>query len=280
MSTSITLNNGVEIPQLGFGTFQIAPEDAAAATTFALESGYRHIDTAAAYRNESGVGEAIRHSGIPREQIFVTTKLRNGDQGYDAALRAFDRSMDQLGLDYLDLYLIHWPYPKHGLYVESWKALERIYEEGRARAIGISNFLPEHISDVVSQGSVIPAINQFELHPTLQQQDIQAMCRKHGIAVEAYSPLGRGQDLESAVVTEIAAAHGVNVAQVVLRWHIQQGTVVIPKSANQDRIRQNAEIFAFNLSEEEMAKISGLEAGNRTGGDPATFDFPQPVVDV
>lgn len=272
---SVTLNNSVLIPQIGFGTYQIEPDDTRAATEFALEAGYRHIDTAAAYGNEAGVGEAVRACAIPREELFITTKLRNADQGYETTLRAFEQSRRNLGVETIDLYLIHWPYPRHGLFVESWLAIERLYADGAVRAIGVSNFLPDHLEGILAEGTVVPAINQIELHPTFQQTSLSDFTIQHGIAVEAYSPLGQGLDLDNRAVRAIAESHGVTPAQVVLRWHLQRGFIAIPKSTTPARILANLDILGFSLDVSEMALVTALESGNRTSGDPATFDFSQ-----
>lgn len=271
----LTLNNGVTIPQLGFGTFQVAEDDTQRIVESAIETGYRHIDTAAGYYNEAGVGAAVRASGLAREDVFVTTKLRNGDQGYENALAAFEASRAALDIDYVDLYLVHWPVPSKGLYVETWRAFEKLLADGAVRAIGVSNFLPEHLEKLLAETDVVPAVNQIEVHPTFQQRQLVEVSRAAGIAVEAYSPLGRGADLESDEVTTIAQAHGVTPAQVVLRWHLQQDTIVIPKSNNPERIAANLDVFGFELSADEIAQVSALEAGNRTGADPATADFTQ-----
>jgi len=271
----ITLNNGVRIPQRGFGVFQIPPADTQAAVEQAIEIGYRHIDTAAAYNNEAGVGAAVRASGLPREELFVTTKLRNGEHGYDSTLRAYDDTLQRLGLDHADLYLVHWPNPSADRYVESWRALERIYAEGRVRAIGVSNFLPEHLERLGKESDIVPAVNQIELHPTYQQRELTELCRDRSIAVEAYSPLGQGADLDHPIVTGIAAAHQVTPAQVVLRWHLQLGHTIIPKSVNPQRIRENFDLDGFALSDEEITAITGLESGNRIGNDPRTFALSQ-----
>lgn len=274
-SPSITLNNGVEIPQLGFGVYQITPDTVREATLAALAVGYRHIDTAAAYANEKGVGEAVRDSGLARDEIFVTTKLRNADQGYESTLAAFETSRRSLGVDVVDLYLIHWPYVLHDLYVDSWKALEKLYADGVVRAIGVSNFLKPNLDRVLAEGSVVPAVNQFELHPSFQQSELTAYSRAKSIAIESYSPLGRGQDVDNALVLDIAASHGKSPAQVILRWHVQQGFILIPKTVTPQRMAENIDIFDFSLTDAEIAAISGLEAGLRTSGDPAIFDFPQ-----
>lgn len=272
---SIVLNNSVEIPQLGFGVYQIEPDKVRSATERALNAGYRHIDTAAAYANEAGVGEAVRNSGIPRDEIFITTKLRNADQGYESTLRSFERSSHELGLEVIDLYLIHWPYPRHNLFVDSWKALEKLYSDGVVRAIGVSNFLQPHLERILTEGDIVPGVNQIELHPSFQQADLTDYSIARGISVESYSPLGQGQDLSGAVVKEIAATHGKSPAQVVLRWHLQRGFIVIPKSVSTQRVQENIDVFDFSLSQDEVALINGLESGLRTSGDPATFDFPQ-----
>jgi diketogulonate reductase-like aldo/keto reductase len=271
----ITLNNGVRIPQRGFGVFQIPPADTQAAVEQAIEIGYRHIDTAAAYNNEAGVGAAVRASGLPHEELFVTTKLRNGEHGYDSTLRAYDDTLQRLGLDHADLYLVHWPNPSADRFVESWRALERIYADGRVRAIGVSNFLPEHLERLGKESDIVPAVNQIELHPTYQQRELTELCRDRSIAVEAYSPLGQGADLDHPIVTGIAAAHQVTPAQVVLRWHLQLGHTIIPKSVNPQRIRENFDLDGFALSDEEITAITGLESGNRIGNDPRTFALSQ-----
>ncbi|MEU8227391.1 aldo/keto reductase [Kribbella sp. NPDC048915] len=271
----ITLNNGVRIPQVGFGVFQVPPGDTQQAVEHALEIGYRHIDTAAAYNNEAGVGAAVRASGLPREELFVTTKLRNGEHGYESALRAYDETLQRLGLEYADLYLVHWPNPAADLYVDSWRALERIYIDGGVRAIGVSNFLTEHLDRLAKEGEVVPAINQIELHPTYQQRELTALCRQRSIAVEAYSPLGQGGDLDDPVLVSIAEALHVTPAQVVLRWHLQLGHVVIPKSVNPDRIRANFDLSGFALTDDQVASITALDSGNRLGSDPRTFAISQ-----
>jgi diketogulonate reductase-like aldo/keto reductase len=267
-----TLNNGVQIPQLGFGVFQVPPEDVERAVSTALETGYRSIDTAAAYRNEEGVGRAIASSGLPRDQVFVTTKLWNSDHGYDGALRAFDASAKRLGLDTLDLYLIHWPVPSADRYVETWKGLEKLAADGRVRAIGVSNFGTEHLQRLFAETGTVPAVNQIELHPHFQQQELRALHAQHGIATEAWSPLAQGGVLTEPAVTKIAEAHGVTPAQAVLRWHLQLGNIVIPKSVTPERIRENFDVFGFELSADEMAAIGELDSPTgRIGPDPAQF---------
>jgi len=271
----ITLNNGVRIPQRGFGVFQVPLGDTQAAVEQALEIGYRHIDTAAAYNNEAGVGAAVRASGLARDELFVTTKLRNGEHGYESALTAYDETLQRLGLDYADLYLVHWPNPTVDRYVDSWRALERIYADGRVRAIGVSNFLPEHLDRLAKESEIVPAVNQIELHPTYQQRELTELCAERSIAVTAYSPLGQGGDLDHPVLAAIADAHGVTPAHAILRWHLQRGHIVIPKSVNPERIRANFALDGFELSDDEVASVTALENGNRLGSDPRTFAISQ-----
>jgi 2,5-diketo-D-gluconate reductase A len=270
---SITLNNGIKIPQLGFGVFQVPPEDTQRIVEEALEAGYRHIDTAAAYRNEAGVGAAIAASGVPREEIFITTKLRNGEQGL--VYEAFQNSQKALGLDYLDLYLIHWPVPSQGLYTQAWRHMERLYADGLTRAIGVSNFLEPHLEELLAASDVIPAVNQIELHPTFQQHGVSAASRSRGIAVEAYSPLGQGDDLRHALVRSLATNHAATPAQIVLAWHLSRGTIVIPKSSTPARMAENFGSAAITLTHTEQAEITTLEEGARIGADPATAAFTQ-----
>lgn len=269
----IILNNGVEMPQLGFGVWQVPDDEAERAVATALEAGYRSIDTAALYANEAGTGRALAASGIARTDLFVTTKLWNDDQGYDSALRAFDTSLDKLGLDYVDLYLIHWPTPARGKYIDTYKAFEKIYSDGRAKAIGVSNFLPEHLESLIEATSVIPAVNQIELHPQLQQIATREYDAEQGIATEAWSPLGSGKGLlEVPAIIAIAQKHGRTPAQVVLRWHLQLGNVVIPKSVTPSRIKENIDVFDFSLDDEDIAAISALNENRRLGPDPATLN--------
>ncbi|MBD9698677.1 aldo/keto reductase [Flavimobilis sp. GY10621] len=272
---TVTLHNGVEIPQLGLGVFQVPEDGTQALVEDALASGYRHIDTAAGYYNEDGVGAALKASGLPREDVFVTTKLRNGDQGYDKALKAFDDSRTALGVDVVDLYLIHWPVPSLDLYVETWRAFEKLYADGAVRAIGVSNFLPDHLDRLVAAADVLPVVNQVEVHPTFQQADVLASTLGHGIAVEAYSPLGRGADLEDPAVTAIAERLGATPAQVILRWHLDAGRIVIPKSVTPERYRANLAAVDLELTDTDRAAIDALENGNRLGADPAVAAFTQ-----
>jgi 2,5-diketo-D-gluconate reductase A len=267
----LEFNDGHRIPQLGFGVFQVPPEDTAETVQHALRTGYRSIDTAAAYENEAGVGEALRDSGLARDEVFVTTKLWNNDHGRDSALRAFERSLERLGLDYVDLYLIHWPAPDKDKYVETWQAFTELKEDGRARSIGVSNFLPDHLERIIDATGVAPALNQIELHPRLQQTELRDVHEQHRILTEAWSPLGQGAALDEPAIKELAREHRRTVAQVVLRWHIQLGNVVIPKSVTPERIEENFSIFDFELAGDEMAALAELDAGERTGPDPETF---------
>ncbi|MFD4689990.1 aldo/keto reductase [Streptomyces sp. NBC_00683] len=268
---SITLNNGLEMPQLGYGVWQVPDDEATTAVATAIESGYRSIDTAAIYGNEEGTGKAIAASGVARDELFVTTKLWNGDQGYDSTLRAFDASLDKLGLDYVDLYLIHWPLPAKDAYVDTYKALEKIHADGRAKAIGVSNFLPAHLERLIGETSVVPAVNQIELHPQLQQAEARAFHARHGIVTEAWSPLGQGKGLDVPTVVAIARKHGRTPAQAVLRWHLQTGHVAIPKSVTPSRIVENLDVFGFELDADDLAAFAALDEGKRIGPDPAEF---------
>ena len=246
----------------------MSTDDIVPVVSTALEVGYRHIDTAAAYENEEGVGQAVRDSGVPREDVFVTTKLPNSDHGYESTLAAFDASFDRLGLDYVDLYLIHWPIPAKDLYVETWRAMEKIYADGRIRAIGVSNFQPNHLRRLADECTVVPAVNQIELHPTFTQHEVRDVHEQLHVAIEAWSPLGQAQDLENPAIGAIADRLDRSPAQVILRWHLQLGNIVIPKSVTPARIRENFDVFDFELSSTEMGEISALDAGNRIGPDP------------
>lgn len=266
---SIPLNDGTEIPQLGFGVFQIPPEDTAAAVSRAVEVGYRHVDTAKAYGNEAEVGEAVRDAD---DHVYVTTKCFNSDHGFDAATAAFEASFDRLGLDHVDLYLIHWPVPSAGLYVETWNAFVELRKTDRLRSIGVSNFQPKHLDKIVADTGVTPVINQVELHPYLQQKELRDYHAEHGIVTEAWSPLAQGGDvLEDETIVRIADAHGKSPGQVVLRWHTQIGNVIFPKSVTPERIQENFDIFDFELSDDDLAAIEGLDRGERIGPDPDTF---------
>ncbi len=268
----LTLNDGRPIPQVGLGVWRTPADDAAIVVRTALEAGYRAVDTAAIYGNEAGVGEGVRASGLPRDEVFVTTKLWNESQGYDRALRAFDKSLERLGFDHVDLYLIHWPCPQQGLYLESWKALVRLREEGRAKSIGVSNFAPEHLDKIIQETGVAPAVNQIELHPRFQQAGLRAANAGAGVLTESWSPLGQGQILEDPVIAGVAAKHGVTPAQVVIRWHVQLGLIVIPKSVTPARIVQNLDVFGFVLDADDMAAMASLDtADGRIGPDPASF---------
>ena len=269
LQSAIELSHGGPMPLLGLGTFRSpAGEATRDAVGWALEAGYRHIDTAALYRNEADVGAAIRESGVAREDVFVTTKLHSDDHGFDTALRAFDASLERLGFDYVDLYLIHWPGSDRRL--ESWRALERILEEGRARAIGVSNYMVHHLREVLERGTVAPAVNQIELHPFNYRSrwDVLELCERHEIAVEGYSPLTKGRKLDEPVIAGIAASHGKTEAQVLIRWALQHGIITIPKSTHRDRIRENADVFDFELAKDEMQELDGLDEDFTTSWDP------------
>ncbi|KAF1009159.1 MAG: putative oxidoreductase [Luteibacter sp.] len=265
----LDLNDGRKAPQLGFGVFQIPNDETAKAVEAALKSGYRSLDTAAIYKNEEGVRQGIERSGVARKDIFLTTKLWNSEQGFDATLRAFDASLKKLGTDYLDLYLVHWPTPKHDRYVDTWKAFIRLREEGRIRSIGVSNFQPDHLDRIVRETGVTPVVNQIEVHPDFVQNDVVAANRKHKVITEAWSPLGQGGDLlKNETLVALGKKHGKSPAQVVLHWHVQLGHMVIPKSATPERIRSNIEVFDFQLGDDDMAAIAKLDAGKRMGPHP------------
>jgi 2,5-diketo-D-gluconate reductase A len=270
----VTFHDGHSIPQVGLGVWQTPQNIAAPTVRTAIDAGYRHIDTASGYDNEQGVGEGIRSSGLDRKDIFITTKLRNDDQGYDRTLRAFEGSLKKLGTDHVDLYLIHWPSPHRSLYLETWKAFVRIREEGRARSIGVSNFYPDHLERIIGETGVVPVINQIELHPDFQQKTAQDVHRKLNIVTESWSPLGQGKFITNPVIGQIAKKHGKTPAQVIIRWHIDSGLVVIPKSVTPSRIEENFKVFDFKLDAEDMAAVAKLDAaGARMGPDPYTAKF-------
>ncbi|WP_433031507.1 aldo/keto reductase [Actinomycetospora sp. CA-053990] len=268
----IELNNGTTIPQLGFGVFQIDPSDTAETVRTALDVGYRHIDTAQMYGNEAEVGEAVAKSDIPRDQLWITTKCNNSNHGYEDSQKALDESLRVMGLDHVDLYLIHWPLPGKDLYVDTWKGLEQANADGKTRTIGVSNFQPHHLDRLLSETETVPAINQIELHPHMQQAGLRSYHERHGIRTEAWSPIGQGKGLlDAPEFADIAQAHGKSPAQVVLRWHIQLGNIIFPKSVTPERIRENFEIFDFELSDDEMNTINSMEKAERLGPDPDEF---------
>ncbi|MGQ4600299.1 aldo/keto reductase [Nocardia sp. R6R-6] len=267
----IVLSDGNVIPQLGFGVFQVPDDDVFAAVTTALEVGYRSIDTAAIYGNEEGTGRAIRESGLTRDEIYVTTKLWNSEQGYDSTLRAFDASIAKLGLDYLDLYLIHWPVAAADRFIDTFRAFQALKSQGRIKSIGVSNFTVAHLQRLIAETGEIPAVNQIELHPRLAQRELREFHAANGIATEAWSPLGQGTVLDDSTITAVAAAVGRTAAQVIIRWHLQLGNVVIPKSVTPSRIAENFDVFDFELTPEQMNAISALDSGSRVGPDPESF---------
>lgn len=272
--STVKLNDGSSIPQLGFGVWQVGNDEAVSAVSEALAVGYRHIDTAAIYGNEEGVGKAIAQSGIPRKDIYLTTKLWNSDQGYDSTLKAFDTSLKKLGTDYVDLYLIHWPLPTRDLFMETWRAFIRLKEQGLVKSIGVSNFRINDLERVITESGVTPVLNQIELHPEFQQDELRIFHGKHHIATEAWSPLGQGKILDNPVLKDIAAVHGKTPAQIVLRWHIETGNIVIPKSVTPSRIRENFDIFDFKLNGTEHDQITKLDKVNgRIGPNPNTFNL-------
>lgn len=271
LQSTLPMRDGGAIPRLGLGVWQAARGiETRQAVLWALESGYRHVDTARIYGNEADVGEAIRASGVPRDEVFVTTKLWNDDHGYDAALRALQASLGRLGLDWVDLYLIHWPL--EGLRLDSWRALVQAREDGLCRAIGVSNYLPRHLDELAQASPVMPAVNQFEMHPWLAQSDVLESCRTHDVVAESYCPLARGRRMDDPVLVRIAGKHGKTPAQVLIRWALQKDVVVIPKSARQDRIHENSDVFDFHLDGADMAALDALEAGDRIAWDPS--DIP------
>ncbi|WAB85108.1 aldo/keto reductase [Microcella daejeonensis] len=271
----LTLNDGRSIPQLGLGVFLVDPDEAERIVTDALAVGYRHIDTAMIYKNEEGVGRAIAKSGIPREELFITTKLWNSDQGTDSARAALDLSLQKLGLDYVDLYLIHWPSPKHGKHVESWQTLVELRETGKARSIGVSNFMQKHLEDIDAATGVAPVVNQIELHPAFQQRELRAFQEPRGTLTESWGPLGQGKYelAELPGLAEIAERHGKSVQQVAIRWHLQEGLIVFPKTTKKERMVQNADVFDFELSAEELATIAAADKDLRVGAHPDNTDF-------
>ncbi len=269
---TVTLANGVEMPYLGLGVFKVKDgEEVMNAVTYALDAGYRHIDTAAAYQNENGVGKAVQQHEVPRNELFITSKLWNSQQGYDSAIRAFHQSIQRLKTDYLDLYLIHWPVKEK--YKESWKAMETLYNEGKIKAIGVSNFLRHHLDDLLQSSNITPMVNQLEFHPYLVQQELLDFCLSNNIRYEAWSPLMQGEAFEVETLKQLAQKYGKSVAQLILRWDLQKGVITIPKSVHADRIKENAQIFDFEISAEDVAKIESLERGKRFGPDPDNFDF-------
>lgn len=270
---SLTLNDGNSIPRMGFGVYQISPADTESAVAGALQAGYRHIDTAALYGNEREVGRAITASGVPRDEVYVVTKLWNSDQGYDSALSAFEASMDRLGLDFLDLYLIHWPLPSRGKFIDTFRALAHLRDQGRIASIGVSNFEPEHLETLIDGTGIVPVVNQIELHPSFTQAKLREVHARLGIATAAWAPLGRGLLLSHPTVTTLAQRYGKTPAQVILRWHLQLGNIAIPKSVHPDRIASNVDVFDFELGESDMAALSSLDDGTRLGPDPRTFDY-------
>ncbi|MFC4386378.1 aldo/keto reductase [Gracilibacillus marinus] len=273
LQSTTTLHNGVKMPWFGLGVFQVEDGDEVInSVKWAIEHGYRSIDTAAVYKNEEGVGQAIKESGIPREELFITSKLWNSNQGYEETLQAFETTLSKLDLDYLDLYLIHWPVPKLNKYKETWKALEKLYKDGKIRAIGVSNFKEHHLEDLMTEAEIVPMVNQVEFHPHLQQESLHEFCKKHQIQLEAWSPLKQGKILADPTLTKIAEKHGKSTAQVILRWDLQKEVVTIPKSVKQHRILDNSNIFDFELSEEDMQLIKEMNREERVGPDPDEFD--------
>ncbi len=272
LQSTTKLSNGVEMPWFGLGVYKVEEGDQVVnSVKWAIEAGYRSIDTAALYQNEEGVGQAIKESGVPREELFITTKVWNSDQGYDATLQAFEKSLSKLGLDYVDLYLVHWPVK--GKYKDTWRALEKLHEDGKVRAIGVSNFQIHHLEDLLADAKVRPVVNQVELHPLLSQVELRNYCKEQGIQIEAWAPLAQGRLLDNPTLQAIADKHGKSIAQVLLRWDIQSGIVTIPKSIKKERIVQNADIYDFELSAEEMKQIDDLNEDRRFGADPDNFDF-------
>jgi diketogulonate reductase-like aldo/keto reductase len=271
---AVTLRDEEQIPQLGFGTWQIPPQQAADVVTRALLAGYRHVDTAAAYENEAGVGQAIHAAGLQRDDVYLTTKLQNSDHGYEQAKRALRASLGRLEVEHVDLYLIHWPVPSTDLYVETWQAMIELQQEGLTRSIGVSNFNQPHLERIIAETGVTPAVNQIELHPYLQQAGLRRAHADLGVVTEGWSPLAQGRVAQDPAIKEIADAHGVSNGQVAIRWQLQLGNVVFPKSVTQERIEENFDVFGFELTDAELAAIASLDAGERTGPDPDTFVSP------
>lgn len=272
LQLTVKLNNGVEMPKFGLGVFKVQEgQEVIDSVKAAIKAGYISIDTAAVYKNEEGVGQGIKESGVDREKLFITTKVWNADQGYDSTLAAFETSIQKLGLDYIDLYLIHWPVS--GKYKETWKALEKLYKDGKVKAIGVSNFHKHHLEDLLSEAEIVPTVNQIELHPLLSQEELRNFCKEKGIVVEAWSPLAQGKLLDNPVLTEIAAKYNKSTAQIILRWDLQNDIVTIPKSIKEHRIIENADIFDFELTAEDLEKINGLNKNERVGADPDNFNF-------
>lgn len=272
ISTKITLNNGIKIPQFGLGVYKVEEGKQIEQTIeYALDLGYRLIDTAAFYENEKGVGKAITNSSVPRKEIFVTTKIWNSDQGYEKTIQAFNRSFEKLGLEYIDLLLIHWPVKEK--YLETWKALEEIYKQGKVRAIGVSNFTIEHLSHLLAHATIKPVLNQVELHPKLSQKELIQFCKEHDIVVQAWSPIARGAVLDEPILVELSKKYNKSVAQIILRWHLQNDVLIIPKSSNKERLEENSNLFDFELTKEDMKLIDSLNENKRFGADPNNFDF-------
>jgi 2,5-diketo-D-gluconate reductase A len=269
---NLRLNNGVEIPQFGFGVFQVPPDQTAETVQAAFDAGYRHIDTAQMYGNEEGVGQALAASGLPRDEVFITTKLNNDGHGYDTALKRLDESLAKLGTDHVDLYLIHWPRPAEDRYVDTWRGFEKAAAEGKARSIGVSNFTVAHLERLASETETVPAVNQIELHPRFSRPELRGYHAQHGIATEAWSPIGQGQGLlDDPVLADLATKYGKSPAQIVLRWHVQLDNIVFPKSMHAERMRENIDVFDFELSDEDEQAVSALNAGDRLGPDPDRF---------
>lgn len=270
----IILNNGIKIPQLGYGVFRVPEEEVQEAVLHALDAGYRSIDTAQFYRNEQGLGEAIKRSNVPREDLFITTKVWNSEQGFNKTMKAFEESLNKLKLDYLDMYLIHWPTPKYDLYLETFKALEKLYADGLVKAIGVCNFHEEHLQRLLDECDVVPVVNQIECHPYLQQKELKAFCNKHLITIESWAPLRRGGPLfEEPIITDLSKKYNKTPAQIVLRWHMQEGSIAIPKSVTPSRMKENIDVFDFELTNEDMIQIATLDKNERLGSNPENMNI-------